>query len=79
MTVKGSIGVLAPAPTPTGIIEQIAQASRISLAEPSFQQMLLDAGIEPTPNSSPEEFRRSLVADLALWSPVVKALALKID
>jgi hypothetical protein len=41
--------------------------------------MLLDAGIEPTPNSSPEEFRRSLVADLTLWEPVVKALALKID
>jgi len=79
MTVKGSIGVLAPAGTPTGIIEQIAQASRTALAQPSFQQMLLDAGIEPTPNSSPEEFRRSLVADLALWEPVVKALGLKID
>ena len=79
MTVKGSIGVLAPAGTATGIIEQIAEASRTALAQPSFQQMLLDAGIEPTPNSSPEEFRRSLVADLALWEPVVKTLGLKID
>ena len=35
---------------------------------PSFQQMLL-----ATPNLSPVEFRRSLVADLALWEPVVKA------
>jgi tripartite-type tricarboxylate transporter receptor subunit TctC len=79
MTVKGSIGVLAPAGTPTDIIEQIAQASRMTVAQPSFQQMLLDAGIEPTPNSSPEEFRRSLVEDLALWEPVVKTLGLKID
>ena len=53
MTVKGSIGLLAPAGTPTGIIEKIAQASRRTLAEPAFQQILLDAGIEPTPSQTP--------------------------
>jgi hypothetical protein len=41
--------------------------------------MLIDAGIEPTLDSNPEKFRRSLAADVALWTPVVKALALKID
>jgi tripartite-type tricarboxylate transporter receptor subunit TctC len=61
------------------IIEQIAQASRTVVAEPSFKQMLIDAGIEPTLNSTPETFRQSLAADVALWAPVVKALGLKID
>ena len=79
MTVTGSLGLLAPAGTPIGIIEQIAQATRTAVAEPAFKQMLLDAGIEPTLNSSPEKFRQSLAADVALWTPVVKALALKID
>jgi len=79
MTVKGSIGLLAPAGTSTGIIEQVAQATRTAVAEPGFQQMLVDAGIEPTPDSNPEAFRQSLVSDLALWAPVVKALALKLD
>jgi len=79
MTVRGSIGLLAPAGTPTVIIEQIAQAARTAIAEPVFQRMLIDAGIEPTLESSPEKFRRSLADDLALWTPVVKALALKID
>jgi tripartite-type tricarboxylate transporter receptor subunit TctC len=79
MTVMGSIGLLAPAGTPTGIIEQIAQATRTIVAESSFKQMLIDAGIEPTLDSSPEKFRQSLAADVALWTPVVKALALKID
>jgi hypothetical protein len=41
--------------------------------------MLIGAGIEPTPDSSPEKFRRSLAADVDLWAPIVKALALKID
>ena len=79
MTVMGSIGLLAPAGTPTGIIEQIAQATRTIVAESAFKQMLIDAGIEPTLDSSPEKFRQSLAADVALWTPVVKALALKID
>ena len=79
MTVTGSIGLLAPAGTPIEIIEQIAQASRTAVAEPAYQQMLIEAGIEPTLDSNPEKFRRSLAADVALWTPVVKALGLKID
>ena len=79
MTVRGSIGLLAPAGTPTSIIDQIAQATRTVVAEPAYQQMLTDAGIEPTLDSNPEKFRRSLAADVALWTPIVKALGLKIE
>jgi tripartite-type tricarboxylate transporter receptor subunit TctC len=79
LTVIGSIGLLAPAGTPIGIIEQIAQATRTALAEPSFKQMLIDAGIAPTMDSNPDKFRQSLAADVTLWTPVVKALGLKID
>jgi tripartite-type tricarboxylate transporter receptor subunit TctC len=79
ITVMGSIGLLAPAGTPSTIIEQIAQAARAIVAEPAFKRMLVEAGIEPSPNSSPEKFRQSLAADVALWAPVVKSLGLKID
>jgi len=79
MTVTGSIGLLAPAGIPTEIIERIARATRTAVAEPAYRQMLIDAGIEPMPDSDPEKFRQSLAADVALWAPVVKALALKID
>jgi tripartite-type tricarboxylate transporter receptor subunit TctC len=72
MIVRGSIGLLAPAGTPTGIIAQIAQATRTAIAEPAYQQMLIDAGIEPTLDSNPEKFRQSLAADVALWAPVVR-------
>jgi tripartite-type tricarboxylate transporter receptor subunit TctC len=79
LTVTGTIGLLAPAGTPTGIIERIAQATRSVVADPAYQQLLIDAGIEPTLDSTPDKFRRSLAADVALWTPVVKALGLKID
>jgi hypothetical protein len=48
MTVTGSIGLLAPAGTPTGIIERIAQATCKAVAEPAYKQMLIDAGMEAT-------------------------------
>lgn len=79
MTVIGSLGLLAPAGTPKEIIEQIARATRTVVAEPAFMQMLIEAGIEPTLDSNPEKFRQSLAADVALWTPVVKALGIKID
>ena len=79
MTVTGSIGLLAPAGTPTGIIEQIAQATRTAVAEPAYKQMLIDAGMEAPLDPNPEKFRQSLAADVALWTPVVSALGLKID
>jgi tripartite-type tricarboxylate transporter receptor subunit TctC len=79
LVVIGSIGLLAPSKTPTQIIEQIAHATRTTVAEPAYKQMLIDAGIEPTIDSNPEKFRQSLAADVALWTPVVNALGLKID
>jgi tripartite-type tricarboxylate transporter receptor subunit TctC len=79
LTVRGSIGLLAPAGTSPTIIEEIARATRTVVAEPAWQQMLIDAGIEPIVDSNPELFRRSLAADVALWSPVVKALGVKIE
>ena len=79
MTVTGSIGLLAPTGTPIEIIEQIAQATRMAIAEPAYKQMLTDSGMETPLDSNPETFRQSLAADVALWAPVVKSLALKLD
>jgi tripartite-type tricarboxylate transporter receptor subunit TctC len=79
LTNQGSYGLLAPAGTPKPIIEQIAQATRKLLATRDYQQMLIEIGFEATPDSSPDDFRQALAADVAHWAPVVKALGLKID
>ena len=79
MIVRGSIGLFAPAGTPIGIINQIAQATRTAVAEPAYKQMLNDAGMESPLDSTPEKFRQSLAADVALWTPIVKKRELKID
>ena len=71
--------MLAPARTSNPIIEQIAQATRKALAERDYQGFLIEAGFERAIDLNPENFRRSLAGDIALWTPVVKALGLKID
>ncbi len=40
---------------------------------------MIEGGFEPTPDSNPEKFQRMLADDVALWTPIVKALGLKID
>jgi tripartite-type tricarboxylate transporter receptor subunit TctC len=79
MTVTGSIGLLAPALTPIVIVERIAEATRTAVAEPVFQKILNEAGMEAALDSNPEKFRQSLAGDIALWAPVIKTLGLKID
>jgi len=49
------------------------------VAEPAFQQISTSGGIEPTPESSPQQFRRSLADDVMFWAPLVKALGVKTD
>ncbi|MGE5780276.1 MAG: tripartite tricarboxylate transporter substrate-binding protein, partial [Hyphomicrobiales bacterium] len=61
------------------IIEQISQATRTALAEPAYRQMLIESGFEPEVDSSPETFRRRVEEDSARWTPVVKAIGLKLD
>src|SRR3954451_3831452 len=64
LTVTGSIGLLAPAGTPIEIIQQIALATRMAVAEPTYRQMLIDAGMEAPLDANPEAFRPSLAAAL---------------
>src|SRR5262249_55517391 len=78
LTNQSTIGPVAPAGTPKPIIEQIAHVVRTALAEPAYQQKLIDSGFEASPDTTPEKFRRRLEADVAFWTPVVEALGLKI-
>jgi tripartite-type tricarboxylate transporter receptor subunit TctC len=79
LTNQNTIGPVAPAGTPKPIIEQIAQAVRKALAEPAYEQKLIDSGLEASLDTTPEKFRRRLEADIVFWTPVVETLALKID
>jgi tripartite-type tricarboxylate transporter receptor subunit TctC len=72
-------GLFAPAQTPKTTVERIADATHNALAEPAYRQFLIDGCFEPDVGSTPEKFRRQLEEDVARWTPIVNALALRID
>ena len=45
----------------------------------TFQQLLKDAAMEPVAAQGPDNWKRILADDIALWGPLVKGLGLKID
>jgi tripartite-type tricarboxylate transporter receptor subunit TctC len=79
MISQQSIGLFAPAGTPKTIIEQISRATQTAIADRAYQQMLIESGFEPDLGSTPEKFRRLMEEDIARWTPVVKAIGLKLD
>ncbi len=73
------IGIYVPAGTPKPIIEQISQANRNALAEPAYRQMLIAGTFEPQPDLNPEQYRGYVEAELLRWTPIVRAMGLKLD
>jgi len=79
MISQQSIGLFAPNGTPKAIIEQIARATHMAIAERAYQQVLIESGFEPDVDSNPEKFRRLIEDDIARWTPLVQAIGLKLD
>lgn len=79
MISQQSIGLLAPIGTPKAIIEQIARATHTAISELAYQKVLIESGFEPDVDSSPEKFRRLIEDDIARWTPLVRAIGLKLD
>jgi tripartite-type tricarboxylate transporter receptor subunit TctC len=73
------IGLFVPAGTAKPIIEAITKASAKTLAEKAYQQMLIESGFEPELDSNAEKFRRQIDEDIAHWTPLVKAIGLRLD
>lgn len=71
------VGIFAPAGTPRPIISQVSQATRKALAEPGFQKLLTDSGVEPVLDSSPEKAQRFIEEEHARFVPVIKASGFK--
>lgn len=72
----GWFGVLAPAGTPTPIIQKVAADIREILTQPDVVKILRDQGLEPVA-SSPEAFQRRLNDDLVQWKKLLPEVGIK--
>src|SRR6266851_3508760 len=71
-------GLIAPAKTPDAVIAKIHGVVVDALAEPTIREKLATQLMEPIP-TTPAQFRAKIDADLARWSPIIKALNLRIN
>ena len=66
------MGLIAPAKTPEPILARIAREVSEVITAPDIRAKLKAQLMEPIP-TSPEEFRARIDADIARWSPVIRA------
>ena len=71
-------GLLAPAGTPTEIVNRIAQESAKALNAPALKERLLAQGAIPS-GMPPAEFAAFIAAETKKWGGVVKASGAKVD
>ena len=73
------LGLFAPAGTPKPVVEQVARATRAALTEPDYQKALVASGFELVANSGPDEAKRYMAEEKTRWTPVIKAIDLKVQ
>jgi tripartite-type tricarboxylate transporter receptor subunit TctC len=70
--------VVAPAGTPSAVVEQLNEAINKSLQTPEVRQKLRQMGVEVGLNS-PREFQELIRRDQAFWSEVVQSSGARAD
>ena len=65
-------GILAPATTPSAVIDRIAGVAGKAVASPEVRDRMLTDGAEPS-GSSPAVFQKHIATEIAKWRKVVKS------
>ncbi len=76
--VNSWVGILAPAKTPSAVLERLTTELNAVLNDPVVREKLQVLGIEASPGSA-EQFRDELKRDLARYAQVVKTAGIKLD
>ena len=76
---SGWFGLFAPKATPDKVVEQIARATGVAMADRVLQENYRSQGMEPDINSSPARFQRLVEDELVRLAPLIKSIGLKRD
>jgi tripartite-type tricarboxylate transporter receptor subunit TctC len=73
----GWFGLFAPKATPVRIVERIAAATTVAMADSAIQENYRSQGMEPDIDSNPAKFQQLVVDELERLAPVIKSIGLK--
>ncbi len=68
-------GLVAPAGTPKPIVDLLAREIAAAVKDPKFIERLETYGVDPV-GDTPEEFAKTIAADVAQWAEAVKMVGL---
>jgi tripartite-type tricarboxylate transporter receptor subunit TctC len=71
--------IVAPAGTPSAIVQKLHGAIRKVLAMPDVREKLVAAGIEPASSETPEEFASFIRSQADTRAKVIQAVGMKLD
>jgi tripartite-type tricarboxylate transporter receptor subunit TctC len=74
----GWFGVVAPAGTPSGIVQRLNHEIAAALKLPEVRRIAIDAGNEPF-STTPQEFSAMIRAETVKWADVIKAGNIKLE
>ena len=71
-------GMVAPAQTPTAIVEQLQRAASAALKSPELSKVFAEQGVTVVA-SSPDEFGKFIASESVRWGAVAKAVGARLD
>ena len=71
-------GLIAPAGTPDAVVAKIAREVAAVMTAPDIRGKLATQLMEPIPGT-PADFRARIDADLARWTPVIRAAKIRVN
>jgi tripartite-type tricarboxylate transporter receptor subunit TctC len=71
----------APKGTPRAVVDKLSAALQAAVSDPSFRAKMAELGAEAVPaaRAKPESLRAHVAAEIAKWSPVIKAAGVYAD
>src|ERR1700682_4779508 len=64
---------------PAGVPQALVAANANAMADKVYTQSLVDAAVIPVPDWTVERFNQFMKDDVARWTPLVKAIGIKLD
>jgi tripartite-type tricarboxylate transporter receptor subunit TctC len=74
----GWFGIVAPAGTPTAIVNRLNAEIVSALNDPGIQNTMRGMGVEPAP-SKPDDFEQYIKSEIQKWNKVIKTAGTKLD
>jgi tripartite-type tricarboxylate transporter receptor subunit TctC len=74
------MGLFAPSATPSDVVAQLARANRTALADEPYRQSLINSAVIPVSEDwSAKKFNDFMDREVVRWTPVVKAVGIRLD